>query len=162
MRISDWSSDVCSSDLEDLRLRSNELREQVGTRRVELTEARARHESMRREAEARSRRLAVIIEERRAWDLRSTNAERQIETLEARQAEGLEELQQLESVPAQIEERRIVLLEHVASAEAARGAAADALATAEARRTECARLAKTLQAHLGEARQEIGRASVRE
>ncbi len=139
---------------EDLRVRSHELREQVGTLRVELTEARARHESMRREAEARSRRLAMIVEERRAWDLRSTNAERQIETLEARQAEGLEELQQLESVPAQIEERRIVLLEHVATAETARGAAADALATAEARLAECARLAKTFQAHLGEAREE--------
>jgi chromosome segregation protein len=142
---------------EDLRIRSNELREQVGTLRVELTEGRARHESMRREAEARTRRLAAIVDERRAWELRATNAERQIATLDARQAEGLEELQQLESVPAQIEERRIVLLEHIATAETARGAAADALATAEARLSECARLAKTFQAHLGEAREERAR-----
>src|SRR5690606_22852833 len=63
---------------EELRARANELRDMVGRLRVELTEARARHESMKREAEARSRRLAGIIDERRAWELRSTNAERQI------------------------------------------------------------------------------------
>src|SRR5690606_12570329 len=96
---------------EELRARANELRDMVGQLRVELTEARARHESMKREAEARSRRLAGIIDERRAWELRSTNAERQIATLEERQAEGMTELQELEAVPALVEERRIGLLE---------------------------------------------------
>jgi chromosome segregation protein len=67
------------------------------------------------------------------------------------------ELQELEAVPALVEERRIGLLEHIATAETARGAAADALATAEARLSECARLAKTFQAHLGEAREERAR-----
>ena len=142
---------------EELRLRANELRDMVGQHRVELTEARARHESMKREGEARTRRLAGIQDERRAWELRSTNAERQIATLEERQGEGLGELQELEAVPAMIEERRIGLLELIATAEAARATAADALATAEARLSECARLAKTFQAHLGDAREERAR-----
>lgn len=142
---------------EELRARANELRDTVGQFRVELTETRARYESMKREAEARTRRLASIIDERRAWELRATNAERQISTLEERQAEGLSELQELEAVPAMVEERRIGLLDHIASAETARGAAADALSTAEAQLSECARLAKTFQAHLGEAREERAR-----
>ena len=142
---------------EELRARANELRDMVAELRVELSEARAQHESMRREAEARTRRLASIVNERGAWEQRSINAERQIATLEERQAEGMSELQELEAVPALIEERRIGLLEHIATAETARGVAADALATAEAKLAECARLAKTFQAHLAEAREERAR-----
>ncbi|MGV8998474.1 MAG: chromosome segregation protein SMC [Parvibaculaceae bacterium] len=142
---------------EELRLRANELRDMVGSLRVELTEARARHESMKREAEARTRRLGAIVNERGAWEQRSVNAERQISTLEERQAEGMGELMELEAVPAMIEERRIGLLDHIGTAEAARATAADALATAEARLSECARLAKTFQAHLGEAREDRAR-----
>ncbi|MES1989755.1 MAG: chromosome segregation protein SMC [Pseudomonadota bacterium] len=142
---------------EELRVRANEMREMVGTLRVELTEARARYESMKREAEARTRRLGAIVNERGAWEQRAVNAERQISTLEERQAEGMSELQELEAVPAMIEERRIGLLDHIATAEAARSTAANALAMAEARLTECARLAKTFQAHLGEAREERAR-----
>tara|TARA_R110000824_G_scaffold118960_19_gene272655 strand:- start:72590 stop:76048 length:3459 start_codon:yes stop_codon:yes gene_type:complete len=142
---------------EELRNRASEMRDMVGQLRVALTESRARHESMKREGEARTRRLAGINDERRAWELRSTNAERQISTLEERQAEGLTELQELEAVPALVEERRIGLLEHIATAETARSAAADALAEAEARLSECARLAKTFQAHLGESREERAR-----
>jgi len=142
---------------EELRSRANELRDMVAELRVELTEARARHESMRREAEARTRRLAIIASERAAWEQRAGNAERQIATLEERQAEGISELQELEAVPALVEERRIGLLDHIAAAETARGLAADALATAENKLSECARLAKTFQAHLGEAREERAR-----
>jgi chromosome segregation protein len=142
---------------EEPRARASALRDTVGQLRVELTEARARHESMKREAEARSRRMAAIIDERRAWELRSTNAERQISTLEERQSENTNELQELEAVPARIEERRIGLLDHIAGAETARSDAADALATAEAKLTECARLAKSFQSHLGEAREERAR-----
>ena len=142
---------------EELRVRANELRDMVGTLRVDLTEARARYESMKREAEARTRRLGAIVNERGAWEQRSANAERHISTLEERQAEGMGELQELEAVPAMIEERRIGLLDHIGAAEAARATAADALAMAEARLTECARLAKTFQAHLGEAREDRAR-----
>jgi chromosome segregation protein len=139
---------------EDLRLRADELREQVSVLRIELTEARAQHEGLRREAEARARRLATIVDERAAWELRASNAERQIATLDERQADSFGELQELEGIPALIEEKRIALLDHIATAEAARSAAADALAAAEARLAECAKLAREFQTHLGEAREE--------
>src|SRR3546814_8437318 len=94
MRISDWSSDVCSSDLEtlarlggdveeneatlaqareeqaglpDLNLahqRADELREEVTAARSALVERQARLDQLRREAEARRRRLADIETER--------------------------------------------------------------------------------------------------
>ncbi|MDR3500626.1 MAG: chromosome segregation protein SMC, partial [Parvibaculum sp.] len=139
---------------EGLRARANELREQVAALRVALAEARAAHESLRREAEARARRLTAIGEERRAWELRAANAQRQTQALEERQTEAQTELQALEGVPAEIEAKRHALLDFIATAEAARGAAADALATAEAKLGECVKLAKEFQAHLGEAREE--------
>jgi chromosome segregation protein len=139
---------------EDLRLRANELREQVAALRVALAEARAAHESLRREAEVRARRLSTIGEERRAWELRAANAARQTQALEERQAEARTELEALEGVPAEIETKRHALLDHISEAETARSAAADALAAAEAKLSECVKLAKEFQAHLGEAREE--------
>ena len=142
---------------ENLRLRASELREQVSSLRLELAEARAQHESLRREAEARTRRLSAIAQESDAWALRAANAERQISTLEERQDEALGELQVVEGIPAEIEAKRIALLDHIAEAEATRSTAADALAMAETRLAECAKLAREFQAHLGEAREERAR-----
>ncbi len=142
---------------EDLRRRANDLREEVAGLRIELAEARARHESLRREAEARARRLSAIAQESEAWASRAANAERQIATLEERQAEALGELQTLEGIPAEIEAKRVALLDHIAQAEAQRSRAADALAEGEARLSDCAKLAREFQAHLGEAREERAR-----
>ncbi|HUD52765.1 chromosome segregation SMC family protein [Parvibaculum sp.] len=141
----------------DLRNRANDLRDQVAALRIELAEARAQHESLRREAEARTRRLSVIAQERGQWEHRATNAERQIATLEERQDEALGELQALEGIPAQIEEKRHALLDLIGIAEATRSHAADALAESERRLSDCAKLAREFQAHLGEAREERAR-----
>ncbi|MEW6091851.1 MAG: chromosome segregation protein SMC [Pseudomonadota bacterium] len=142
---------------EEPRAKAAELRDRVASLRLELSEARAEHEGLRREAEQRARRLSAIAQERNAWQLRATNAERQIGTLEERKAEAEAELKALEGVPAEIEEKRRALLTLIAEAEAGRGEAADALAEAEKHLAEAVKHAKDVQQQLGETREERAR-----
>jgi chromosome segregation protein len=112
---------------------------------------------LRREAEQRSRRLSAIGQEREAWQLRATNAERQIGTLEERKGEAEAELQTLEGVPAAIEEKRRALLTYISEAETARSQAADELAEAEKILSEAVKHSKEVQHQLGETREERAR-----
>ncbi|MGB6085924.1 MAG: chromosome segregation protein SMC, partial [Parvibaculum sp.] len=139
------------------RAKADELRDRVAALRVALSEARAEYEGLRREAEQRGRRLAAIAQERDAWQLRATNAERQIATLEERKAEAEAELQTLEGVPAEIEEKRRALLTYISEAETARSQMADELATAEKHLSEAVKHAKEVQHQLGETREERAR-----
>lgn len=142
---------------EEPRAKAAELRDRVAALRLELSEARAEHEGLRREAEQRTRRLSAIAQERDAWQLRATNAERQIGTLEERKAEAETELKALEGVPAEIEEKRRALLTLISEAETARGQAADDLATAEKTLAEAVKHAKDVQHQLGDTREERAR-----
>ncbi|MBA4210929.1 MAG: chromosome segregation protein SMC, partial [Parvibaculum sp.] len=142
---------------EEPRAKAAELRDRVAALRLELSEARAEHEGLRREAEQRTRRLSAIAQERDAWQLRATNAERQIATLEERKTEAEAELKTLEGVPAEIEEKRRALLTFIAEAETGRGEAADALAEAEKHLAEAVKHAKDVQQLLGETREERAR-----
>lgn len=142
---------------EEPRAKAAELRDRVAALRLELSEARAEHEGLRREAEQRARRLSAIAQERDAWQLRATNAERQIATLEERKTEAEAELKTLEGVPAEIEEKRRALLTHIAEAETGRSEAADALAEAEKHLAEAVKHAKDVQQLLGETREERAR-----
>jgi chromosome segregation protein len=142
---------------EEPRAKAAELRDRVAALRLELSEARAEHEGLRREAEQRTRRLSSIAQERDAWQLRATNAERQIGTLEERKAEAETELKALEGVPAEIEEKRRALLTLISDAETARGQAADDLAAAERTLAEAVKHAKDVQHQLGETREERAR-----
>ncbi|GMV62466.1 MAG: chromosome partition protein Smc [Parvibaculum sp.] len=142
---------------EEPRARAAELRDRVAALRLELSEARAEYEGLRREAEQRSRRLSAIGQEREAWQLRATNAERQIGTLEERKGEAEAELQTLEGVPAAIEEKRRALLTYISEAETARSQAADELAQAEKILSEAVKHSKEVQHQLGETREERAR-----
>lgn len=142
---------------EEPRARAAELRDRVAALRLELSEARAEYEGLRREAEQRLRRLSAIGQEREAWQLRATNAERQIGTLEERKGEAEAELQTLEGVPAAIEEKRRALLTYISEAETARSQAADELAQAEKVLSETTKHSKEVQHQLGETREERAR-----
>ncbi|MEQ8379330.1 chromosome segregation protein SMC [Parvibaculum sp.] len=142
---------------EEPRVKAGELRDRVAALRLELSEARAEHEGLRREADARARRLTAIGEESNAWQLRATNAERQIGTLEERKSEAEAELKTLEGVPAEIEEKRRALLTYISEAETGRSHAADELATAEKHLAEAVKHAKDVQHQLGETREERAR-----
>src|SRR3546814_1147029 len=108
MRISDWSSDVCSSDL-DLNLahqRADELREEVTAARSALVERQARLDQLRREAEARRRRLADIETERQSWARRADEAKTHLAELEERLAATAAENETLAGIPVALAEKR--------------------------------------------------------
>jgi chromosome segregation protein len=142
---------------DELQARVNAAREAVAALRLSVSEARAALEGLNRDAQARQRRLQAIGDERGAWELRSTNATKQISTLEERNAETATQLEQLQQVPAQIEAKRSALLTQIADAEVNRTTAADALATSESNLAECDKIARETQNALSGAREDRAR-----
>ncbi|KXF78345.1 chromosome segregation protein SMC [Paramesorhizobium deserti] len=148
-------------DIDEVSARLAALTAEVMADRAALAEARAAYEGLRREAEARFRRLEAIGSERRSWIARAQNADRQIEALAERRAETAAEAEGLADAPDEIEERRRVLLTQLTQAEALRREAADKLAEAEAKQAELDRLATQAIQDLAASREARARAEER-
>jgi len=140
------------------------LSETTAAARTESSEARARAaearvalDSLRKEAGRREERLAAVAEEKSRWESRRAAAAEQIAELNRRLDEMRAELVQLDGVPAQIAEKRNVLLDAIAKAEARRNEAADARAEAERRLAEADKNAKAANTQLSTAREERAR-----
>nr|WP_272210230.1 chromosome segregation SMC family protein [Marinicella sp. W31]MDC2876095.1 chromosome segregation SMC family protein [Marinicella sp. W31] len=134
---------------------------EVGRMRGELAEARARHDGLMRENDARKRRIVAIGQERASWENRAKGAEAQIATLRAREEEARDELEGLDEAPEELEDKRRQLTRELETAETARTAAADRLAEAEEAQREADRHAAKALADLAEAREKRGRAEER-
>ncbi|WP_454700380.1 chromosome segregation SMC family protein [Agrobacterium burrii] len=143
----------------DLKLRESQL--EVATDRGLLAEARARHEGVSREAEARQRRLQAIAQERATWASRAASAADHIATLREREEEAREEIAELDIAPEEFDEKRRNLLNELQKTEDARREAADRLAEAENLQRAADRTATTALSELAEAREKRGRAEER-
>jgi chromosome segregation protein len=121
--------------------------------RTAASEARTTLETIRREALARSARLAAISEEITRWTSRKATAARQIEALGERIAAMQEELAVLDAMPAEIAGKRSTLTDAIDSAEATRKQAADARAASENELADADKLAKAATHALAEARE---------
>jgi len=143
----------------DERLRSQQA--EVATDRGVLAEARARHESLNRENEARQRRIIAIRQERETWRLRAASAEDHIATLRDREEEAREEASELEMAPDEFDDKRRALLTELQKAEEARRHAADVLAEAELVQRDADHKAATALSELAESRERRGRAEER-
>ncbi|TCU19155.1 chromosome segregation SMC family protein [Rhizobium sullae] len=143
----------------DDRLRIQQA--EVATDRGLAAEARARHESLNRENEARQRRIVAIGQERETWRQRAASAEEHIATLRDREEEAREEAVELEMAPDEFEDKRHALLNELQKAEAARRGAADLLAAAELVQREADHKAATALSELAESRERRGRAEER-
>jgi chromosome segregation protein len=126
--------------------------------RTKASEARGALEALRREGEARARRLATISDEQTRWNVRKTDAQNHVAELARRQEELSGELSTAEQVPEQIAQKRNALLDAIALAEAARNEASDARQQAETVLTEADKQAKAADAALSSAREERARA----
>jgi len=149
-------------DMADLQTRLDRVTAEVGSARAKAAEARAAHEGLKREAEARQRRLTGIAEERNRWTLRAENADQQIAALGERRAEAAAELEALMEAPDEIEARGRALLTQISEAEALRKAAADRLQEAENRQAELDKRANEAIQTLASARENRVRAEERE
>ncbi|MBB2970058.1 chromosome segregation SMC family protein [Mesorhizobium sp. RMAD-H1] len=148
-------------EIDEINARLASLTAEVMADRAALAEARLAHDGLRREAEARARRLEAIGHERRSWIARAQNADRQIEALSERRAETAAEAEGLADAPEEIEERRRALLTQLTQAEALRKEAADRLAVAEARQAELDKLATQAIQDLAASREARARAEER-
>ncbi|MER9339601.1 chromosome segregation protein SMC [Mesorhizobium sp. M0601] len=148
-------------DLGDLQLQLEQSAANVARDRAALADARAVHEGLRREAEARARRLDAIGAERCNWVERAENASTQIAALGERKAEAEAEREQLADAPDEIDAKRRALLSQLAEAESLRKAAGDRLQEAENRQSELDKAATAAIQSLAEARESRVRAEER-
>ncbi|TPK76351.1 chromosome segregation protein SMC [Mesorhizobium sp. B2-4-15] len=148
-------------DLGDLQLQLEQSSANVSRDRATLADARAVHEGLRREAEARTRRLDAIGAERSNWLVRAENASTQIASLGERKAEAEAERERLADAPDEIDAKRRALLSQLTEAETLRRAAADRLQEAENRQAELDKAATGAIQSLAEARETRARAEER-
>src|SRR5690606_24488144 len=148
-------------DLTELQIQLDRLAKDVAEDRARLADARAAHEGLGREAEARTRRLAAIQVERESWIERAANADRQIASLRERREEAAAEYEALAEAPDEIDERRRSLMSELSKAEAAQREANDRLQTAETKQAQADRAATEAIQALSEAREARGRAEER-
>jgi chromosome segregation protein len=145
-------------DGHELTALAAEARETTAGARTASSEARGALEALRREDEARDRRLAAIAQDKGRWQARREAAASQIAELSRRQEELGVQLEAAERVPAEIVEKRNVLLTAISEAEAARNQASDARQEAETILAEADKAAKAADAVLATAREERARA----
>ncbi|RWP62680.1 chromosome segregation protein SMC [Mesorhizobium sp.] len=148
-------------DLGDLQVQLDQSAANVARDRATLADARAVHEGLRREAEARTRRLDAIGAERRNWLERAENASTQIAALSERKAEAEAERERLADAPDEIDAKRRALLSQLAEAESLRQAAGDRLQEAENKQSELDKAATSAIQSLAEARETRVRAEER-
>ncbi|MBZ9845854.1 chromosome segregation protein SMC [Mesorhizobium sp. CA5] len=148
-------------DLGDLQLQLEQASANVSRDRATLADARAVHEGLRREAEARIRRLDAIGAERKSWLERAENASTQIAALGERKAEAEAERERLADAPDEIDAKRRALLTQLSEAEALRKAAGDRLQEAENKQAELDKAATAAIQSLAESRETRVRAEER-
>ncbi len=118
-------------DLDDARARVDASKTTVETARTTLIAARAAHEQLKREGEARAKRITQITAELVTWKKRLDSAGTRINELESNKAETEADLDRATSVPSEIAARKSRLQDAIDAAEARRKSAADTLATGE-------------------------------
>ncbi|RRI05420.1 chromosome segregation protein SMC [Mesorhizobium tamadayense] len=148
-------------DLGDLQLQLEQASANVARDRAAAADARAVHDGLRREAEARTRRLDAIGTERKNWLERAENASTQIAALGERKAEAEAERERLADAPDEIDAKRRALLTQLSEAEALRRAAGDRLQEAETKQAELDKAATAAIQSLAEARETRVRAEER-
>jgi chromosome segregation protein len=148
-------------DLGDLQGRLDRMAADVGGDRAKLADARAAHDGLKREAEARRRRLEAIAVEGKNWIARAENADRQIASLAERRAETASEFASLADAPDELDRRRRALLTEISQADALRKQAADRLQDAETKQAALDKAATAAIQSLSESREARARAEER-
>ena len=114
-----------------LTIEIQRLRDTLNGERGLYAEARAKHDGLEREARARADRLKSIATEQEQWQARAAKAKEQVGALNTRLDETEAAIAETQSVPQQLADKRMKLMNMVAEAEGERKAAGDRLALAE-------------------------------
>ena len=118
-------------DLDALRKTVEDVKVTVEAARMTMMARRSAHDELKREGEARAKRLAEIERERNTWTERLSNAGKRLAELADRRERSEAELDEARGAPDRIAAERETLQADLESAEARRKDADDALALAE-------------------------------
>ncbi len=118
-------------DLDAVRAEMEDVKLTVEAARMTMIARRSAHDEMRREEEARQRRLEEVRHELRNWRERLETAGKRMAELEQRRESTQAELDEARSAPQEIRLAREKLAGRIEAAETRRRTAADALAQAE-------------------------------
>lgn len=140
-------------DLDAARAGLEDVRTTVEAARMTMIARRAAHDELKRDAEARQRRLVEIAREAATWRKRLDTAETRIAELAERKAASEADLEEAVAAPGEIAAKREELDAAIAQAEDRRQSAADALAEAETALREAERAAREAERAAGEARE---------
>jgi chromosome segregation protein len=138
----------------DGRANLDRRRSMLAERRAELAERDRIHERLRREATARSERLAAIATELRMWRPRAEGAAHRLAQLAERRAVADGELEALADRPAQIAAERAGLLDLLRAAQDDRKHSSDAVAEAENRLANLDHRLREAEAAVAQARED--------
>ena len=148
-------------DLETLRTTAEDVKMTVEAARMTMMARRSAHDELKREGEARERRLSEIETERATWERRLENAGTRMAELAARRASSETELEDARAAPQSIAAERATLGDDLSAAEARRRAAADALAEAETAERDAKEAERSAERKASEARERRAAAEAR-
>jgi chromosome segregation protein len=138
---------------EDLSQQRETLEEKLRDARDIADEASAQYRSLKNESEARAARLTAVEAERANWARRSENAGQRVTTLGNRKSAVAMSLASATDGPDQFAERRTKLFADLATAEARRASAADALGQSEKETADAVQAARQAETDAGAARE---------
>ncbi len=148
-------------DLDTLRATAEDIKLTVEAARMTMMAKRSAHDELKREGEARARRLDEIARERDTWDGRLKNADTRMSELAERRRTSEEELEEAKLVPGRLAEERDSLADDLAKAEDRRRAAADALALGETAERDAKEAERNTERAASEAREARAAAGAR-
>ena len=148
-------------DLDALRVTAEDTKVTVEAARMTMMARRTAHDELKREGEARARRLAEIERERATWSSRLENAGTRMAELSERRTASEAELNEARTTPERIASDRNKLAEALAEAEERRRKAADALAEAETAERDAKEAEREAERRASEAREKRAAAEAR-
>ena len=148
-------------DLDALRATTEDVKMTVEAARMTMMSRRSAHDELKREGEARDRRLAEIETERATWEKRLENAGTRIAELAARREASEAELEEARGAPERVAAERAKLDDDLEVADARRREAADALAMAETAERDAKEAERNAERRASEAREKRAAAEAR-
>jgi chromosome segregation protein len=118
-------------DLTTMRARVESAKSTVEAARLTMLAKRTAHDEIKREGEARERRIDQIASEVDGWQKRLDTAKSRMAELNTRRIEAEAQLQDAKNKPDHLAGQRAELVQKIKDAEARKTAAADALSVAE-------------------------------
>ncbi len=137
------------------------IRASVEAARMAMMARRAQADEIKRETDARERRMAQVAKELASWRDRQGSADQRLADLTGRHEAAQAELDAAKRLPEDLAQQREDLAREVERAEARRAKAADALATGETGLRDAATAAREADRAAGDAREARARAEAR-